>query len=130
MNTRLLMISSAAVLCAVGLATSFMPVEVLAVAGVAPAGVTAAVLVQLLGAFAFASAMLNWMGRENLIGGIYSRPVAVSNAVQFSTGALALAKAIQSGTHDALVIIVCAVWSIFAVAFLLILFRHPAPPKS
>jgi hypothetical protein len=130
MNTRLLMSASAAALLVVGLAAEFLPEEILLRSGVAAPGQIGPLLVQLLGAFALSAAMLNWMGRENLIGGIYSRPVAVTNAVQFTTGALALAKGIQAGARDPILIALCAVWAVFAAAFLLVLFRHPAPPKD
>ena len=36
--------------------------------------------------------MLNWMARGNIIGGIYSRPVAVGNLIHFAIAALAMVK--------------------------------------
>jgi len=70
--------------------------------------------------------MLNWMARENLIGGIYSRPVAMGNMVHFFVAALALLKICAAGTpHREQVIIVTLIYAGFALWFGLVVFRHP-----
>ena len=76
MNTRLLMRASAVLLGVVGAATTFLPQEILTRAGAAPVGFSV-VLVQIAGALYLGFAVLNWMAQGNIIGGIYSRPVAI-----------------------------------------------------
>jgi hypothetical protein len=66
--------------------------------------------------------MLNWMSKSNLIGGIYNRPVAVGNATHFFIAALALSK---FSPKSLILIVVAIVYSLFAIAFGLILFTHP-----
>ena len=48
------------------------------------------IILQVLGSLYFAFAMLNWMARANLIGGIYSRPVSIANLTHFFIGSMAL----------------------------------------
>lgn len=85
------MIASAAAMALAGAAATFAPVELLAAAGIAAAG-PLPVLVQLMGALFIGFAMANWTAKDNVIGGIYSRPLALANCVHFVAGALALLK--------------------------------------
>ena len=48
------------------------------------------IVFQILGALYFGFAMLNWTAKANLIGGIYSRPVAIGNFTHFLIGGLIL----------------------------------------
>ena len=89
MNTRLLMRGSAVFLGVLGLSATFLPLEILAHAGVTPGGVNV-VLVQVAGGLYLGFAFLNWMAQGNAIGGIYSRPVAIGNLSHFMIGGLAL----------------------------------------
>jgi hypothetical protein len=91
MNTRMLMRASAVMLGALGAGATFLPREVLVHAGTAPMGFSV-VLVQLAGALYLGFAMLNWMAQGSIIGGIYSRPVAIGNLAHFTIGALGLIK--------------------------------------
>lgn len=122
MNTKLLLSASALVLGVAGVAASFLPYELLRAVGVAATG-PLPVLVQLLGALWFAFAMVNWMARGSLIGGIYNRPVAIGNLTHFVIGALALVKyAVGAG---GVLWAVAAVYAIFAIAFAMVFFRSP-----
>lgn len=122
MNTRILLSVSAVVMGAAGIAGSFAPHEILRAAGIAPAGMLP-LLVQLLAAMLFAFAMVNWMARGSLIGGIYNRPVAIGNLTHFTIGALALLKATMAGQGN---VVLTAVYAAFAVAFAMVFFRSPA----
>jgi len=124
MNTKILLTSSAWTMGAAGVACSFAPHELLGAAGVPPSE-TAAVLVQLLGAALFGFAMVNWMARGSLIGGIYNRPLAVGNTAHFVIGGLAAAKAVLSNRSVPLAM-AAVVYLLFAVGFGLVLFRSPA----
>lgn len=125
MQTRLLMTLSALTLGAAGVAASFLPDELLTLLhGTAPG--TLPLVVQLLGACYVALAMLNWMAREQLIGGIYSRPVAVANFTHFMIAGLALLKWLPGSSGAPLLWLVSLVALLFAIWFGLVLFRSPA----
>src|SRR5512142_3573850 len=82
MNSRLLMVTSSAVLAIGGIAAIFAPAELLSSIGLAD--IAPPVLVQLLGALYFAFAITNWTAKDNAIGGIYSRPLALGNFSHFA----------------------------------------------
>lgn len=109
---------------ALGIAGTFLPEELLAAAGVSPNGLLT-VLVQLHAALLFGFAMVNWMARGSLIGGIYNRPVAVGNVAHFVIGALALVKAIAAGERALFLYALAALYVVFAVGFAVVLFRSP-----
>src|SRR5688500_19534319 len=95
MNTKLLMIVSAIILGLTGLILSFFPQEVSTYFGF---NQSPPILLQVLGALYFGFAMINWTGKAHLIGGIYSRPVAIGNFTHFIIGALALIELTYNGT--------------------------------
>jgi ABC-type multidrug transport system permease subunit len=122
MNTKVLMMSSALALGALGILLTFIPEEVAAYINLP---VQAALLIQFLGAAYFGFAMLNWMAKGNLIGGIYSKPVALGNYAHFLVGVLAVGKlAIKSNGLNHLWIITI-IYAIFAVLFGYISFSSP-----
>jgi hypothetical protein len=124
MSPRVLMRASALVLCTLGLVGTFLPDSVLTRAG-APATPALMLLVQTLGALYLGFAGLNWMARDNLIGGIYGRPVAVGNLLHFLTAGLAAIKLVPQAEEVPWVWPFAVIYSIFAVSFALVLFRHP-----
>ena len=122
MNTKVLMMSSAIVLGALGVLFTFIPEEVAAYINLP---VQAALLIQFLGAAYFGFAMLNWMAKGNLIGGIYSKPVALGNYAHFLVGVFAVGKiAIKSNGLNHLWIITI-IYAIFALLFGYISFTNP-----
>jgi len=123
MNTRLLMRVSAILLGVLGASAIFLPHEILARAGTAPVAFTV-VLVQIAGALYLGFGMLNWMAQGNIIGAIYSRPVAIGNLVHFTIGALSLLKSIVAGQRLPEVIAGAAAYTIFAVIFAVLAFGH------
>jgi hypothetical protein len=129
MNTRLLMRASAAFLGLLGASATFLPQEILARAGAPPVG-AGVVLVQIAGALYLGFALLNWMAQGNLIGGIYSRPVAVGNLGHFAIAGLSLLKAVLGGQRLPEIVVGTVAYLLFAVLFALVVFRHPAqsPP--
>ena len=124
MSTKILLGSSAVVMGAAGIAGSFLPQEMLAGAGI-EASHNAVLVVQLYAGLLFGFAMVNWMARGSLIGGIYNRPVAVGNVAHFTIGALALLKAIGAGEQALVVVAPAVVYAAFAIGFALVLFRSP-----
>ena len=124
----MLMVASSVVLGLAGLATSFAPSELLRALG-SPIAEPLPVLIQLLGGMYVAFAITNWTAKDNMIGGIYSRPLSLGNCVHFVVGALALAK--QQFSHDmsAPLITALIVYSIFAICFAWLVFGYGAACK-
>lgn len=123
MHTRYLMILSAALMAIIGIAFSFLPQEVLGLHGTVPDTATV-MLVQMAGAAYLGFAMLNWMARGILMGGIYAKPVAIGNALHFMMVAIMLVKA--AFTFGAVPLMIsAAVFSTFAIWFGYVLFRPP-----
>jgi energy-converting hydrogenase Eha subunit C len=120
MNTKLLMSASALVLGATGIILTFMPEEVSRMLML----IGSPILFQLLGALYFAFAMLNWTAKGNLIGSIYSRPVAIANFAHFMIGGLALIKLALHQSFSFLSIL-GILYAIFAILFGWIFFTNP-----
>jgi hypothetical protein len=129
MKTKWLMEASALSMALAGLAASFLPQELLGYAGL-PADAVAQVAVQIAGALYLGFAMLNWMARANLIGGIYSRPVAVGNFSHFTIAAIALVKAAWAAQGQQVIVAAAVVYGIFALLFARVVFFHPAGDNS
>lgn len=87
------------------------------------------VLIQLLGGAYIAFAITNWTAKDNVIGGIYSRPLSLGNSVHFLTSSLALAKQQFSQGVSLPLVVVLIVYSIFALCFLWLVFGRGAACK-
>lgn len=123
MNTKLLMMLSSILLGITGIGFSFLPQEIGGIIGINRAGI---ILLQVMGALYFGFAAMNWMAKANLIGGIYSKPVALGNFSHFLIGALALIKIAFKGTHPSYLWMSAAVYLIFALLFGIVFFGTPA----
>jgi hypothetical protein len=129
MNTKWIMIATSLLLGVSGIALTFAPDLIIGSLGVNPSQVSI-ILGQILGALYFGFAMLNWMTKESLIGGIYNRPIAVANFTHFMIAGLALVKAsISNPQIPILLILVSGVYAVLALLFGILLFRHPIPDK-
>lgn len=126
MNSRILMIASAAVMAAIGLVLSFAPEETLVFSGQAASGALP-LLLQLAGALYLGFAVMNWTAKGMVLGGIYGRAVVLGNFLHFTMGALALLKAAISGTSGAVPWGITCVYAVFAVLFGRLLFGQPGP---
>ena len=109
---------------ALGVSAIFAPQEIVAYAG-GQSSVVSNLVIQIAGALYFGFALMNWMAQANLIGGIYSRPVAMGNFAHFLAAALALLKAVLAGEHSTAVIVSAAAYTAFAVLFAFVLFGNP-----
>jgi hypothetical protein len=123
MQTRILMIASAAFMTVLGAAASFLPEEILRYTGTVPAPLINSV-VQTCGALYLGFAALNWMARGVLIGGIYSRPLALGNFLHFFVVAVTLIKVLYD-LRLPLIIGLAVVYTVLALWFGLVLFRNP-----
>lgn len=124
MSTRLIMIASAFIMGAAGVASSFLPHEILQYAGEHSTGLVP-VLVQLLGALYIGFAMMNWMAKDSLIGGIYNRPATIGNFVHFLAGGLALVKVTVTRPFSTPLVLLTVVYTLLALAFGYVFFTSP-----
>jgi len=125
MNTKLLMAASSVFMGLIGIALSFMPSEFLEIFGQMP-NETLTLILQLTGALYFGFAMTNWMAKNVLIGGIYSRPLSIGNFSHFFIAGLALIKTFfNSNTTSTYIIGLTIIYVLFAILFGYILFTHP-----
>ena len=126
MNAKFLMMSSAVFLALLGLVTSFLPFEVLALHGSEPDG-PIVLLIEMMGALYLGFALLNWTARGVIIGGIYARPLALGNFLHFALVTVMLAR--EAIDHLALPLAISAgVFGLFAIGFALVLFRRLREP--
>ena len=126
--TRLLQILSTAVLGACGIVSLFAPEVFLSAIGMA--NVTPHWPVQLLAAAWLALAMFDWMTMGFTMGGIYGRPVVMTNFTFFFVAALTTVRVVLAASLPGpiAVLLVCG---IFAIAYGLLLFRSgPASASS
>lgn len=93
MQTRILMAASALFMAVLGTAALFLPEEILRYTGTVPAALINAV-VQAAGALYLGFAVLNWLARGVLIGGIYARPLALGNFLHFAVVAISLVQVV------------------------------------
>ncbi len=130
MNTKLIMTISAIILAAIGISLIFLPDEIAGFIGIGSSK-TFQLILQLLGALFFAFAMLNWMAKGSIIGGIYNRPLTIANFTHFAIGGLGLIKALMNdhSLHYA-VWILASIYTIFALLFGILFTRHPASDTS
>ena len=122
MNTKFLMTITAAILGSTGVILTFFPQEVSNTLQIDKAN---SIIFQILGSLYFAFAILNWMAKANLIGGIYGRPIAMANFAHFMMGALAL---IKSGINNSNILFIWPAMTsylILAVLFGIVLFTSP-----
>ena len=121
---------SAAVLGVIGIGLTFFPAEVLRYLGIG-SSTPLLIILQLLGALYFGFAMLNWMAKGAIIGGIYNKPISVANASHFLIGGLALVKALISNPASPIFLwILGAIYLFFAICFGIIFNRHPANTQT
>ena len=130
MNTKIVMTSSALFLAIIGILISFLPDEIAAYLDVEPNLITILFL-KLLSALYMGFGILNWMARETLIGGIYNRPIAIGNFMHFGVGAFALVRiATDVQSHLGIIILVMAVYVIFAILFAFIFRTNPIKTEN
>lgn len=111
------MISSTGFLGILGAGLTFLPNEIISSISIVPNPIST-LSFQLLGAIYLGFAMLNWMAKESVIGGIYNKPIALGNFMHFGAGALALIKIISEiQIYLEIVISLTIVYTIFAVLF-------------
>jgi len=124
MQTKSIMVASACLLGVMGLGATFAPQELLA-AWQVPEQPLAVLLVQSAGALYFGFALMNWMAKDVLIGGIYSRPVALGNFMHFFIMAGALVKALIARQGSVVIWVGAVIYVVFTMLFGHVVFGDP-----
>ena len=125
MNTRIIMTTSAVFLAIIGISLTFFPVEI---ANYLVFGVESILILvlQVMGGLFFGFAMLNWMAKESVIGGIYNKPLVTANMAQFVVGGLALLKDLIHHPDKPLIIwLLTGFYTIFGLVFVILFMRSP-----
>ncbi|MEO5943588.1 MAG: hypothetical protein ABIP30_07710 [Ferruginibacter sp.] len=125
MNTKYLMIASSIFMALLGLSATFLPGEILDYVGL-NSTVLPTLLIQITGALYLGFAILNFMAKTVLIGGIYAKPLCLGNFLHFTVAGLALAKAAVNHLDMKIILIAAILYSIFAILFALVSFTTPA----
>ena len=126
MNTKILMIASAIFLMISGLVLTFIPEEISEYLNVST-NQTSNLFLQILGSLYLGFGMLNWMTKNNLIGGIYSRPLVIGNLVHFLVASFAFIKIIgkYSENEFAVILVFTIIYSFFTLCFGYVFMRNP-----
>ena len=124
-NTQLLMTASSFFLAVIGLTLTFLATEITGFLQIS-SGVFQ-LFVQILGALYLGFAFLNWMAKGSIMGGIYNRPIAISNLAHFLIGSLTLIKDLIHHPDRAWAVwIIAGLYTIFALLFGKVVFTSPA----
>lgn len=128
MRQKLITISSITYF-AVVLLLLFAPEEVLRSSRLEPVPAMTLV-VQLVGCGAFGFAMLNWMNRFTVAGGIYARPLVVANLANAGSASALLAKVALRPDATLPILAALAVYLLIAIAFGYLLITAPPTEKA
>ena len=126
MNTKIIMTASSLVLGLTGVILTFIPDEILNYLDL-ETSLPLLLQIQISGALYFSFAMLNWMSRKSIVGGIYNKPIALANFIHFVIGSLALIKALMAKPGLPYSILgIASIYTVFAISFAFINFRNPS----
>ena len=129
-NTKIIMIASTVFLAISGAVLTFLPNEIISSMDIRPSQLTT-LFFQLMGAMYLGFAMLNWMAKGTLIGGIYNRPIAIGNLMHYGVGAIALIKVIfKMLSHKEIVTALTVVYIIFAILFAYVFRTNPTKTEK
>ena len=123
MKTKTLMMASSLFLGLAGLFALFAPEELLKILSL-PQTSPLPVLIQLMGALYLSFALMNWTAKDNIIGGVYLRPISIANFAHFTIGALTLIKYQLSNAVNGFLLIVLIIYIVFAIIFTWLVFVH------
>ena len=116
-NSKYVMITSAITLGIIGIGLTFLPEEIAEYLTINSSPLSIIIL-QILGSLYLGFAMLNWMARTMLIGGIYGKPLVIGNMIHFLVSSFALIKAsFKMGDHANVLIVFTIIYVIFTLCF-------------
>jgi len=118
MNTKILMTASSIFLMICGFGLTFVPEEISEFLN-AGSNQTSILFLQILGSLYLGFGMLNWMTKNNLIGGIYSKPLVIGNLAHFLMSTIALIKIVGKYADSEFIIMLSLtiIYSFFTVGF-------------
>jgi len=129
-NTRVLLLASTIFNGMMGLLTSFLPQEVLKISDL-PSSAVNVLLVQLLSAFYISFAMINYLSKDAIIGGIYNRPILMGNIAYHGIAAIALVKyTFSQAEFSAILLTLTVVYCALSLGFLKLFFTVPGKPTT
>ncbi len=130
MDTRILMTASSIFYGFIGIGLTFLPKEICQFLTIDVTHISILIF-QLLGAAYLGFSMLNWMTKNNLVGGIYSRPLVMGNLTHFLISSFALIKIIFHSENSFGVILVLAIaYSVFTLFFGYVFMVNPSKISS
>ena len=130
MNTKILMTLSAVFFGFSGLCLSFIPKEITEYLNI-DSNIISTLTFQLLGALYLGFAMMNWMAKGSIIGGIYSKPIAIGNFMHFGVGVFALIKIINElESHQIIFMAIALIYAVFALSFAYVFRTNPTKINS
>jgi hypothetical protein len=129
MKTTALMTLSTIFMAVLGLIFTFAPDQAMGYFTLEPTAFVL-LLIQVCGAMYLGFAMLNWMVRSGLTGGIYNRPVVVANLLHFVIVTLVLLRGVLGGQRSGVFVIGVCCYAVFAIWFGLALFTHPVKKQA
>ena len=108
-----------------GISFIFFPDDIVSYLGIEANTITL-IFLQLLSSLYLGFAILNWMAKGTLIGGIYNRPIAIGNFMHFGVGAITLVKLVfKIEVHTEIIIPLTIIYVIFAIAFAYVFMTNP-----
>jgi hypothetical protein len=126
--SKIILTATALLLVVVGLALDFLPQEAATCLGL-PAAAALTVILQCLAAALLGLGYLDWLSRANLMGGIYSRPLALANLLFFAVSAITLVRFTAEHATPTALRVASIVASVFAILFAWLMFFHD-PTRS
>ncbi len=126
MPAKLLLTIASCILGAPGVFLLFAPDLALSSLGGIPSP-QAQLFTQLAGGLAMALSINNWMARGAAIGGIYGRPLLMTDLCAFFIIGLGLVKAPRELAGHPIIIAVGVLFLLCGLAFGRLLFKHPVP---
>jgi Fe2+ transport system protein B len=128
--TKIILGSSALLLALGGLSMTFFPQELSGWFGL-PDEPAVALLSQIIGALYFGFAMMNWMSKSGLIGGVYKRPIVIANMAHFMMVGITLLKyAITQKQLPESLWLLTVTYLVYAALYSFLLFRTPPQVKT
>lgn len=119
------MITSAVFMGILGIGLTFLPNEIARYFG-KELDIISQLTLQLSGALYLGFAMVNWMAKHNLMGGIYGKPLNIGNLVHFLVSSLALIKLVMKvENHTAILLSLTFIYTAFALGFGIVFMSSP-----
>ena len=126
MNTKILMTTSAILLGVMGIIFSFFPDDIIAYLN-NDANLISILFLQILSSLYLGFAIMNWMAKGSIIGGIYNKPIAIGNMMHFGVGAIAMLKVIfKIQAHTEIIISLTVIYSLLALSFAYVFMNNPS----